>query len=250
MSEALGDKLRQARQEKGMTIEQLAAATKLNSQFIEALEKGRWDLLPGQVYLKPFVKSCAEVLHLDLKELYRLIDGEEGREPSTTIARPEPPGRRRKFDYRIPVVIVIGAIIVALIYFTVKSREGGLLSPQISEVVPAESVPPKQEAKWARPWERPARWETGEDRHRLRLEASDTVWACILVDGDTTFDGIMTPGSARTFTSKEEFEISLGRNDCVSGYFDGVKIPGIGSGEAAPHSLRLGDQSGRTDFEH
>lgn len=249
MSGALGDRLRQAREASGMTVEQLASLTKLNPQFIEALEKGRWDLLPGQVYLKPFVKSCAEVLHLDLKELYCLINGVDGREPSTTIAQPEPPGSKKKFDYRIPVVIVIGAIVVALIYFTVKSREGDLLSPQLSEVVPAESVTPKKEVKWERPWERPALWEMGEDRHRFRLESSDTVWARILSDGDTTFDGILNPGSALTFTSKEDFMVSLGRNDCVSGYFDGVKIPELGSGSAAPHSLRLGGRSGRNDIE-
>jgi transcriptional regulator with XRE-family HTH domain len=250
MSEALGDKLREAREARGMTIEQLAAVTKLNPQFIEALEKGRWDLLPGQVYLRPFVKSCAEALNLNLKELYRLIDGQEKEKTPAPESRPEAPARGSRFDYRIPVVIVTGLVVIGLIYFTVRSRHNGTPSTHVSEVVPAESVLPRREAKWDRPWERPAQWETGEDKHRLRLEASDTVWACILVDGDTTFDGILNPGKGLTFTSKDEFIVSLGRNDCVSGYFDGNKIPGVGSGKAGPHNLRLGGKNERSEFEH
>ena len=250
MSEALGDRLREAREARGMTVEQLATVTKLNPQFIEALEKGRWDLLPGQVYLKPFVKSCAEALDLNLKELYNLIDGQELKGSSAADSPPEAPVRGSRFDYRIPVVIVIGLIVIALIYFTVKSRQDSTPSTEVSEIVPAEKVLPRREAKWNRPWERPARWQAGEDRHRLRLEASDTVWACVLADSDTTFDGILSPGSGLTFTSKDEFTVSLGRNDCVSGYFDGDKIPGIGSGKAGPHSLRLGGKNERSELEH
>lgn len=249
MSEALGDRLREAREARGMTLEQLASVTRLNPLFIKALENGRWDLLPGQVYLKPFVKSCAEALGLDLKELYRLIDGGKIERPSDqegqfTASRP---GRR--FDYRLPVVAVVGLIIIALIYLTVKSSEDRMPDGSETGVVPAGSGLLRREASWNRPWERPAGWETGAARHRLRLEASDTVWACILADGDTTFDGFLNPGDGRTFISMKEFKISLGRNDCLSAYLDGARLPEIGSGKPGPYSLLVGPLNERSDLE-
>jgi transcriptional regulator with XRE-family HTH domain len=250
MSEALGDRLRQAREARGMTLEQLAAVTRLNPQFIEALEKGRWDLLPGQVYLKPFVKACAEALNLNLKELYVLINGKEMEERQVSESQLETPVRGRRFDYRIPVVIFIGLIVVALIYFTVKSRQGGILSTGVSEIVPAERVVRKQEAKWNRPWERPARWESGEDSHRLHLEASDTVWVCILTDGDTTFTGVLNPGASRTFTTSGGLSVNLGRNDCITGYIDGIRIPEMGSGATGPRIFNLGQLEERSNLEH
>jgi transcriptional regulator with XRE-family HTH domain len=250
MSEALGDKLRQAREEKGMTIEQLAAVTKLNAQFIEALERGRWDLLPGQVYLKPFVKACAEALHLNLKELYGLIDGQETEKPAAAESQPEVPVRGKRLDYRIPVVIIIALIVIAVIYYTVKSRQDGIFSSEVSEIVPAERVVPRKEAKWDRPWQRPALWETGGDRHRLHLEASDTVWVCVLIDGDTTFTGFLNPGAVRTVTTSGNLQVSLGRNDCIIGFFDGTRIEGMGTGPIGPRSFRLGRVNERSDIEH
>ncbi len=249
MSEALGDKLRQAREARGMTLDQLAAVTKLNPQFIEALEKGRWDLLPGQVYLKPFVKACAEALNLDLKELYALINGKEMEKRQDSEVQAETPEQTRRFDYRIPVVIVIALIVVGLIYFTVRSRQGGILSTGVSEIIPAESVVRKQEAKWNRPWERPARWESGEVGHRLRLEAIDTVWVCVLTDGDTTFTGILNPGAARTFTTNGELSVNVGKNDCIIGYFDGVRIPEMGTGVAGPRIFRMNQIDERSHLE-
>ncbi len=240
MSRALGDRLRQAREAKGLSIEQLAAITKLNAQFIEALESGRRDLLPGQVYLKPFTKSCAEALDLDLKELYRIINGESEEKTDDKIPSPDISQPKKGLDYRLPLVIVVGLIIIGLIYLTVSSRKDRFPDIDDTDVVPAESHQPRREVKWSRPWERPAAWEGLDRNQRLRIEVSDLVWANIIADGDTVYTGFLNPGTGKTFIAEEGFALSLGRNDCVVGYLNGQRVAEIGSSVRGLFNYRLG----------
>lgn len=249
MSRALGDKLREAREARGLSIEQLAAITKLNQQFIEALESGRRDLLPGQVYLKPFTKICAEALDLDLKELYRLIDGEEEKIIADEVPSKAPAQSEKGRDYRLPLVIIVGLIIIGLIYVTVGFIQDRTPDINDADAIPAERHQPRRVAKWNRPWERPAAWEDLGQNQRLRIEASDLVWISVIADGDTVYAGFLNSGTGKTFTADEGFALSLGRNDCVIGYLNGERVSRIGSSVRGLFNYRLGFLEGRQDFE-
>lgn len=239
MKVALGDMLRRARESKGLSIDQLSTITRLNSLFIEALEEGRWDRLPGQVYLKPFAKACAEALDLDLKEVYKAIEGEKAQPPreesSLRIALEE----KRRFDYKLPLVIIIGAAIIGIIYMTVRHQQKTNSQRVDLRVVPAHVAPEKREIRWNRPWERPAAWQAEfPDADRLRLEATDTVWVSVLSGADTLFMGFMNSGDGKTFISKDKFTLNLGRNDCISGYLNGERIPAIGTSVTGLYNYR------------
>ncbi|SIS89509.1 helix-turn-helix domain-containing protein [Alicyclobacillus vulcanalis] len=69
MHEQLGQVLRAKRESLGLTIEDIEERTKIRKRYIEALESGQWDVLPGRVYARGFVRSYAEVLGLDGSEL-------------------------------------------------------------------------------------------------------------------------------------------------------------------------------------
>jgi cytoskeleton protein RodZ len=69
-----GAMLREAREKAGYSIEELAHATKILMQFLEALEAGEFERLPGEVFIRGFSKSIAKVIHCDPVELMRLVD--------------------------------------------------------------------------------------------------------------------------------------------------------------------------------
>jgi len=239
LSVALGDLLRNAREAKGMSVEQVAAVTRLNYQFIEAMEEGRWDKLPGQVYLRPFAKTYAEALGLDIKEVYKIIDGIA---PETAAPeQPSEPEKRRR-DYRLPLVILTGIAIIILIYLVVDFQRNTEVKVSEIDVIPAEVSIPKKAPMWSRPWQSPAEWESAHPgTHRLRLEATDQVWGSVFSGSDTLFAGFINAGGAKTLYSNEQFVINLGRNDCISGYFDGDPVPAIGTTEHGLYNYRLGE---------
>ena len=67
MSE-LGERLRAAREAKGLTLAQAEQATRIRRTFLEALEEEHFDALPGVVYAKGFIRNYAQFLGLDPQE--------------------------------------------------------------------------------------------------------------------------------------------------------------------------------------
>jgi transcriptional regulator with XRE-family HTH domain len=72
--ESIGQILKQARQNKGMSTSEVAAKIKSNIQVIEALENDDFDQLPAPVYVKGFLRlyaQCVDVEPENLVQLYK-----------------------------------------------------------------------------------------------------------------------------------------------------------------------------------
>lgn len=69
--QSLGDVLRRRREELGVSLEELQEQTKIRVRYLEALEDGDWDVLPGDVYARGFVRRYAESVRLDGFDLLR-----------------------------------------------------------------------------------------------------------------------------------------------------------------------------------
>ncbi|WP_241033603.1 helix-turn-helix domain-containing protein [Brachyspira hampsonii] len=63
--ETIGQILKNAREKKGLTIEELEATTHIVARFIKALENEEFDVLPGEIYVKGFIKNLSDKLSLD-----------------------------------------------------------------------------------------------------------------------------------------------------------------------------------------
>lgn len=80
-AEDIGRILRAAREHLGWSIEHAGAATAIPAVYVDALEHGRLDLLPGPVYTRGYVRTYATALHLD------------GDEFTDALTRLQPQGR-------------------------------------------------------------------------------------------------------------------------------------------------------------
>ncbi|CAN5447160.1 hypothetical protein BH20ACI1_BH20ACI1_22740 [soil metagenome] len=94
MSQTLGEKLRQAREARDITISEVAEQTRISPLYIESIENDDYRLLPGGIFNKGFVKSFAKYVGVDeqeaLQDYARLISSQEGlQEEETKTYRPE-----------------------------------------------------------------------------------------------------------------------------------------------------------------
>lgn len=70
----IGSTLRAEREKKGLTIAEIEKETSIRGRYLEALEQGKYDELPNEVYVKGFIRNYAEYLGLDagaLVQAYR-----------------------------------------------------------------------------------------------------------------------------------------------------------------------------------
>ena len=68
MPESLGEKLRQAREERSISISEVAEQTRISALYLEAIENDDYRTLPGGIFNKGFVKSFAKYVGIDEQE--------------------------------------------------------------------------------------------------------------------------------------------------------------------------------------
>ncbi|MDN5347732.1 MAG: hypothetical protein PWP65_1296, partial [Clostridia bacterium] len=113
----IGEQLRRARQEKGLTLHEVEEATKIRLKYLNALEEEAFDELPGRVYAIGFLRNYARYLGLDAEELVRQLK-EIVPLPQEEPLRGFTPGHeltvsRRRWQR----LLIAGLVILALIGF-------------------------------------------------------------------------------------------------------------------------------------
>ena len=73
MLDKYAEELREAREKKGITLQQMAAKTRIDIKFLEAIDNGNFSFLP-ELYVKAFLKQYAMVVGLDEKETVERYD--------------------------------------------------------------------------------------------------------------------------------------------------------------------------------
>jgi cytoskeleton protein RodZ len=128
-----GADLRAARERLGWDLPDVAAMLRIRSSYLEALEGGRLNNLPGNVYAVGFLRTYATALGLDVEEVSRRFRAEAGEIPRhSELVFPVPMPER---GLPAGALILLGLILVggAYIGWYRLSGEGKL---------PAETVPP------------------------------------------------------------------------------------------------------------
>lgn len=143
----LGALLRNERENRGLSHEQLSQVTRLRRHFLEALENEEWQNLPPSVFVKGFIRSYAKALGLDEDKLLELYKNAITIEvaPPTPIIEPKKP--RRKLALLL-VLCVVGALAIAL-YLWIGRPLPEQITVQTEKGLPAQiqEEPAKEEAQ-------------------------------------------------------------------------------------------------------
>jgi cytoskeletal protein RodZ len=82
----LGERLREIRTEAHIDLTNASRSTGIQKSYLVALEEGRYDRLPGEMYARNFIKKYAEFLELNPVSVFRMYDKE--RQVVQSSARP------------------------------------------------------------------------------------------------------------------------------------------------------------------
>src|SRR5574343_610794 len=129
----VGEQLRQAREARGLQIGDIAQTLKLGARQVEALESGNWQHLPGQTFIRGFVRNYARLVQVDSAPLMLQLDAVLEKpadnlaiQNSRPASMPQSGGTGSRRDR---MVVLIGAILVvlaSLIYFLIPADLGPL----------------------------------------------------------------------------------------------------------------------------
>ncbi|WP_340640608.1 cell shape determination protein RodZ [Bacillus atrophaeus] len=126
----LGIRLKEAREEKAMSLDDLQAATKIQKRYLTALEEGNYDIIPGSFYVRAFIKQYAEAVGLDSdqlceefkKDIPNTYHDDVSEKLSGMKSQRELPKPASKALEVLPTILVIAGVLVviAIIYVVVQ----------------------------------------------------------------------------------------------------------------------------------
>jgi cytoskeletal protein RodZ len=139
--ESLGEKLREAREAHGYSLEQVARDTHISRLYLESLELENFAVLPGDTYVVGFLRNYAEYLGLNPEELvslYKNIRIQEQPMPmSELLERPRGRSPARVLLIALAAVILVAAGVFLLVRF-VLPRGQVAAARQQTRALPAE----------------------------------------------------------------------------------------------------------------
>lgn len=120
----IGNSLREARLRQGLEIPRIEADTKIRGKYLRALEEEQFDVLPGDTYVKGFLRTYADYLGLDGQLYLDEYNSRFAAAEEIPFAQSATPQKRRRRRVESNLVVVALAAIVAVTVLVVVGLSG------------------------------------------------------------------------------------------------------------------------------
>ena len=234
--ETLGEFLQQMRQQRGITLEQAAAQTKISLRMLRALELNDFSQIPSEVFARGFVRSYAHFLDIDDREVIKRY--QESVPPFYT--QPPTVESSKNLPVQSPgkqtwaIKLMVAAVIVLMgvaIYGRLSAppklpMQNAVFTPattQREEKIVDITQPPKQPAVFpgeltvnvpgfSKPLVDDSKTRSPIDEKDLTLliEASERSWVMAHIDDKVIKEVLLQPGEIVRWQAKTKFVLTLG----------------------------------------
>lgn len=230
------EELKESREKAEITLQQVSSKTRIDFKFLKALEDGDFEIQP-EVYIRAFIKEYALVCGLDpektlkkyeLAKKGKLIDNieepveeeikiEEKENKSAFVDQPtmkiDNSAYRLKHKLFVYSGISLAVLIIIAVYFIFINNS----SQQIVVEKPFEEVLKEQNQ----------RFEVIENNSNqtliksvdsllLNINAVDTCWINITVDGNVEYEFTLYPNTSKAIRAAEKFDVVVGNIGGIS----------------------------------
>ncbi len=244
----IGEKLRQAREKKGLTMEQVQKQTLIHASVVMALEEGKCDEILTPTYVKSFLKKYSNFLGLDSKEIlgeYASLHADQAA-PSLDLTRGVKPKKRDSKDsilfLRRALFGGVAFLVIAAFVFlaVVSARFLYSLSPRPGRIEKAAVKPKKDDsrikaanqkklAKQASSGSSKAAPPKGAPLYVV-LKVKAPVWVELKRDGEKIFQRVLPKGLAESITAREKVEVYVANGDVIEIIVNGRSLGSPGRG--------------------
>lgn len=224
----IGEVLRRAREEKGITLREAEEATKIRLKYLDALEREEFAQLPGRVYAIGFLRNYARYLGLEWQELVEELkkqwpDEEESRPASSSTIQEK--SANRGFLSRwlgvLLVLLLLWALNQGYNRYRVSLEGSAPLPPVMEEPAQVVSPPPSPTPQ------PPSPPEVRGVEVKIYVKEMQC-WIGVKVDGKNVFSGTLKGGESRTFQGDRDITVTLGNAGVAELTVNNEVLPPLG----------------------
>jgi cytoskeleton protein RodZ len=236
---SFGENLRREREMRGITLQEISAATKISVRFLKSIENEEFSRLPGGIFNRSFVRAYARYLGLDedpLMEEYQLAAKTKGDvdlsqfSPPRAYSRPERSARHTLWAVLIAVgLMTLGFTLWRHSHRPLQVPPAAKNSQPSHPATGASSGPTEAAGSSAQAKAKPSGGGVlaatsaiapaapklppvtdADGRLVLQISATERSWVAIDADGNTVLQGVMDPNTVKTFKADTSFDVLTG----------------------------------------
>jgi transcriptional regulator with XRE-family HTH domain len=245
----LGELLKEARQNKGVSLEEVEEELKIRSRYLQALEEEDFSIMPPEVYVRGFLRNYAVYLGLDPEEaraLYKREFAEKGRKPEfmgkavgeETRPRAFPmdvsltQSRLLAFPFLVTALAILAFLLLSLLafrkYFPLPAEATPKSETAVTTVEPKLTFTPTSVVTQTTPTlvgTPTPKVYTGVEVELVMLERA---WLQVRVDGEKVFEGVFDEGTRINWNGKERVAVRCNNAGGVEVILNGQELGPLG----------------------
>lgn len=213
----MGSYLRHLREEQALTLEEVAAKTKVQPRLLNAIEEGRLEPLPEPIYIKGFIQRYADALGLNGGEFASVFPTAVGFQNKRSWRSWSTPQLKPVHLYLFYIFLVICAVtglsrLVETSPAPVSNVAGGRLSAAKSPVPRTSPKADKSKPEGVEVASTAATLPVAKPGEpvQVQIELKEESWVRVKVDGKTKHEGMLKKGEKRSWTAKQEISVRAG----------------------------------------
>lgn len=258
---SFGAKLKQQREQRGITLDEISSSTKIGTRMLHALEEDHFDQLPGGIFNKGFIRAYARCVDLDEDQMVAdyLAFTNGTSEPEGQVKSVAPPVEVREEVVREPaaslpwgvitVLLLVGALGFAVWGVYTRGAKPGHAKSDSSGPQPVTSgatetsAPPAPKVQPARATKAPSVIKVNSPSAMipakppavssaplaLKINLHEDSWISITADGHESTRGTLTAPAERSVRAANEIVVKTGNAGAVDFDFNGKRIPPQGA---------------------
>jgi cytoskeleton protein RodZ len=264
---SFGEELRREREIRGISLKEIADATKISKRFLEAIERNDHKTLPAPVFTRGFVREYARYLGLNSEEMVNRYNfaavGDDRIEQSAHLERlttPQAPLVPRKkappisipppyarVDRNVYILLIIVVALAGVSYWALKHRRESRaandehLNVETRAVAaPASAPTPVAPTQTATATAASQPQPGGPEKLLLSLEVKELSVVVLEVDGQTVINEELRRGYHRTLEAKDRFRFrTIGNAAGITLTLNDKPVPALGRDGQVLHDIVL-----------
>jgi hypothetical protein len=215
ITDGLGEFLRRERELRHITLDDVAEHTKISRRYLEAIEEGRYDRLPGETFVRGFIRSYAQSVGLDPTDTLLMYEQARGiRAVAPSPAEPRSPARRSRQRRALHWPLIAVAAVVGLGLLGVI---GAMEGPKFLRFLSTSRVDSDKTAAVSVPL-------------ILTVSADADTWVRVTIDHQDEQDMLLRAGQSAKWMGREHFLLSIGNAQAVRLQLNGraLSLPSTG----------------------
>ena len=226
---SLGDTLKKARTERGLSLEAIEKRTLIRQTLLSALEKGNLAELPEPIYVRALLRRYGNAMGLDGEAIASQFFTRPVVQPPRASWRDVPAAQLRPLHlYGAYVLLIMGA--VTALSGIIQRNAPDVTAEPILDPAAIEQLMPKQEEPQAAA---PVEAEKPEPKKQekpveLNLVLTGQSWVRVVTDGSTAFEAILEQGETRSWGADQSITVRVGNAGGVMYSFNNSEAKPMG----------------------